>query len=263
MKIIQQPLIMVGLGSTIPFQIPSNYLTEYSFITVFNPTDNSICIYPREVTVPSANACRMRILPYCAITIPILPEIQNGFNVIWSNDQSTQLTTPKNARIFISDENLNYNFSFAPSAEAGGSFISQVDVTDRAARLVGHVDVNSLPAIPAGANTIGAVDVTDRAARLVGHVSVDSLPNVTPIGWTWAKIIATGVGDQQVKGMPGKVAKIFVETSTVVCYLKDGMNQAWMSATGPLGQDFPLPLACLSMIAINFSAPGTAWILYQ
>jgi len=96
------------------------------------------------------------------------------------------------------------------SGPGGGS---TVDVTDRAARVLGHVTVDagsavighvivdsagavsvtSLPSIPAGSAVIGHVivdsgtigisgtvttDPTDRSGRLLGHVTVDTLPSL-------------------------------------------------------------------------------------
>lgn len=63
------------------------------------------------------------------------------------------------------------------------------DVTDRAARLLGHVTVDSLPDVTL-ANPFSG-DVTDRAARLLGHVTVDSLPNVTVSNPTDVSALAT------------------------------------------------------------------------
>lgn len=55
---------------------------------------------------------------------------------------------------------------------------SSLDVTDRAARLLGHVAVDNFPLVQ---SIFGVVDVTDRAARLVGHVVVDNLPVVQSV----------------------------------------------------------------------------------
>lgn len=75
-----------------------------------------------------------------------------------------------------------------------------VDVSDRAARLAGHVTVDGLPAadisdrvarllghvavdgiaqvdvVDEAGRLLGVADVSDRAARLLGHVTVDGLP---------------------------------------------------------------------------------------
>lgn len=81
-------------------------------------------------------------------------------------------------------------------------------------------------------------------------------------GWMWQKVVAAAAGDMTVKAAPGKVAKLYVETATVVVYIKDGTNQAWADVTGAGGQDFPNPLNCGTDIKLNFSAAGMAWILY-
>lgn len=89
------------------------------------------------------------------------------------------------------------------------------------------------------------------------------LTDAEPEGFTWAKAVAAAAGDQTVKATPGKVAKVYIETATVVVYVKDGANQAWTAVTGAAGQDFPAPLACQTDIRLNFSAAGTAWVLYR
>jgi hypothetical protein len=57
-----------------------------------------------------------------------------------------------------------------PAAAASGSV---VDVSDRAARLLGQVSV------PAGVAIVGTIDIADRAGRLVGQVSVPAGVDVT------------------------------------------------------------------------------------
>jgi hypothetical protein len=82
-------------------------------------------------------------------------------------------------------------------------------------------------------------------------------------GWKWKKLTAAAAGDVAVKTGSGLVARLYVETSTVVCFVKDGTNQAWTSVTGAGGQEFQNPLNTNGDISVNFSAAGTAWILYQ
>jgi hypothetical protein len=108
------------------------------------------------------------------------------------------------------------------------------------------VNVQSLPSLPAGTNNIGKVDV-------------NSLPDVNPAGWTWAKVTAAAEGDVTVKASAGKVAML-VNDSTATIMLKDGANQAWKAGEF-IG--YGCPLKCLTSIVVNFSAAGTAWILYQ
>jgi len=64
---------------------------------------------------------------------------------------------------------------------SSGGVAGSVDVTDRAARLVGHVTVDNASLAVTGPLTdtqlrasAVPVDVSDRAARLVGHVTVDN-----------------------------------------------------------------------------------------
>src|SRR5438105_15301256 len=55
-----------------------------------------------------------------------------------------------------------------------------VDVSDRVARLVGHVNIDNFPATQP-VSIAAAVDVSDRVARLVGHVQVDNFPATQPV----------------------------------------------------------------------------------
>lgn len=55
-----------------------------------------------------------------------------------------------------------------------------VDVTDRAARLVGHVNVDNFPASQP-VTIAAAIDVSDRSARLLGHTTVDNFPATQPV----------------------------------------------------------------------------------
>lgn len=57
------------------------------------------------------------------------------------------------------------------------------DVSDRAARLLGHVTVD---------NASLTTDVTDRVARLLGHVQVDNFPATQPVSGTVTANIGTG-----------------------------------------------------------------------
>ncbi len=108
------------------------------------------------------------------------------------------------------------------------------------------INVMSMVPLPAGANNIGKVDV-------------NTLPDVSPAGWTRAKVTAAAAGNVTVKAGPGKVA-LLVNDSTATIMLKDGANQAWK-----VGDfiSYGCPLKCNTSIVVNFSAAGTAWILYQ
>lgn len=58
------------------------------------------------------------------------------------------------------------------------SGLSAIDVTDRSARLLGHVVVDNFPLTQV---VSGTLDVSDRASRLVGHVAVDNFPLFQPV----------------------------------------------------------------------------------
>jgi hypothetical protein len=62
------------------------------------------------------------------------------------------------------------------------SLAAAVDVSDRAARLAGHVTVDNFPATQPVSLATNTPDVTDRAARLLGHVTVDAAPTTAVTG---------------------------------------------------------------------------------
>lgn len=126
------------------------------------------------------------------------------------------------------------------------------------------VNVNALPALPAGTNNIGKVDVNALPAlpagtNNIGKVDINALPDVRPAGWTWAKINAAAAGDVTVKATPGKVAWLLNDSAATIM-LKDGTVQAWKA--GDI-ITYGCPINCLTSIVVNFSAAGTAWILYS
>src|SRR6267142_1991102 len=79
------------------------------------------------------------------------------------------------------------------SGPGGGS---TVDVTDRAARVLGHVTVDTLPSLPSGSNVIGHIIVDSGSIALsaaipagsnvIGHVIVDSVTGTVTVAGTVA-----------------------------------------------------------------------------
>ena len=100
-------------------QIPSNYMQQYPFITIINMTDNSISIYPPHITEPTAGLALYTWGAYQSMTVPIIPSIQNGFSIVWTNPHATNTELLKTAQIIFSANSLGFNQSFAPSFAMG------------------------------------------------------------------------------------------------------------------------------------------------
>lgn len=111
------------------------------------------------------------------------------------------------------------------------------------------------------------VDVIKTVGLKASELNLDANKNlgvkvnndITVSGWTWKKVTASGAGDVTVKPSSGKVA-LLVNDSAATIMLKDGTNQAWK--TGDF-ISYGCPLLCTNSIVVNFSAAGSAWILYQ
>lgn len=113
-KIHEEMLLMTGISGVITLKVPSNMINELLFVTVVNPSDNSVCFYPGSVTEPTPGLCRFRVPPYTTITLPIWNDFQHSnFNILWSNDFGTNPSSTKNARIIFSNNNLMLNLNFS------------------------------------------------------------------------------------------------------------------------------------------------------
>lgn len=147
---------MKGLAGQELIQVPTHLRNkELVFISILNLTDNSLCLYPPEVSQATLGLCRLRIPAQAGITIPLLPELRELINVIWSNDNTTNTDIYKQARVFLTDVNLNINFSMAASADYGKAL--SADVTNRAARELGIVTAADGGVVALGAKADAAV----------------------------------------------------------------------------------------------------------
>ena len=113
-------------------QIPSNYMQQYPFITIINMTDNSISIYPPHITEPTAGLALYTWGAYQSMTVPIIPSIQNGFSIVWTNPHATNTELLKTAQILFSANSLGFNQSFAPSFAMGGNVLYTALVSQQA-----------------------------------------------------------------------------------------------------------------------------------
>lgn len=147
---------MKGLQGYKKIDIPSNYQYEYKFITIINITDNSVCLYPANFTEPLAGASIICTGQYSCVTIPLISDLVMGFNVVWTNPTGSNPDLTKTVKLIFSEENLNYNSSFAPSFVAGGDVFNTAIVADD----VGIAKANQLPRelTPSGNLKIGIVE---------------------------------------------------------------------------------------------------------
>lgn len=180
---IEKVVVMRGEQGYENIPIPSNFTQQYKYLTIWNLTDNSVAIYPPGVSSPTAGLSLVVLGFYSVVTVPITPEMQNGFSLVWTNPNGTNLDKAKTVRLIFSEENLNFNQSFAPSFSMGGNVVNTAVVAPLPAGTakIGQVDVASLPSLPNGSNKIGQVDVASlpplpAGNNNIGNVGVTSLP---------------------------------------------------------------------------------------
>ncbi len=83
-------------------------------------------------------------------------------------------------------------------------------------------------------------------------------------GYTAELITAAGVETIVVKATPGKVARIRVETNGINVTPKNGNDAAWGALTDAAELDLGgTPMQFDTSISLEFSAAGSAWILYK
>jgi hypothetical protein len=83
-------------------------------------------------------------------------------------------------------------------------------------------------------------------------------------GYTAELITAAGAETVVVKATPGKVARIRVVTSGITVTPKDGNAAAWGVLTDAAELDLGgTPMRFDTDIRLEFSAAGSAWILYK
>lgn len=166
---------MKGLQGYQKIDIPSNFQYEYEFLTMINITDNSVCIYPANFTEPQAGASIICAGPYSCMTIPLLSELVMGFNVVWTNPTGSNLNLTKTVQLIFSEENLNYNTSFAPSFTSGGDVINTAVVADD----VGLARANQLPTTLTTNGNLKIALIED----VIGLAKANQLPaTLTPAG---------------------------------------------------------------------------------
>lgn len=84
------------------------------------------------------------------------------------------------------------------------------------------------------------------------------------IEWTPKKVVATGAGNYTVTSGPAVVGRLFVETAGVTVAIYNDTEHVWPGLTGLDEDEFlSAPLHCSKKIVLNFSAAGTAYVLYR
>jgi hypothetical protein len=125
LKVKETSIPMNGASGTQIINVQSNKKREYSFISIVNPTDNIIDIYPQYATdFDGLGFAKFRILPYNSQIFPITQDIAEGFKVKWSNPKGTQ--GPKYARALFTDKQINMNLNMVQSAQVAEDYIQKV-----------------------------------------------------------------------------------------------------------------------------------------
>lgn len=179
MKRLEIKVQMLGVGGSEKITVPSNYVREYPFVTIVNMTDNSACLYPSDINSPTAGMSILCVGLYAAISFPMLPEMQNGFNVVYTNPMGTNLNTIKTCRLIFSDENLVMNQSYVSGFDLSENpttpHIFNVPMT------LANTEYNQL--LPSGTKKISAsIQTNDAAFRLAyrtGLVATPTAPFLT------------------------------------------------------------------------------------
>ena len=120
----QKAVYMQGLTGSEAVKTPSNYQENFKFLSIMNMTDNSVCVYPPNITIPQAGGSVICLGEYMVLTIPIIGSIQDGLSFVFTNPHSTNQDLPKVAQLIWSEENLGYNQSFSPSFTSGGGVVN-------------------------------------------------------------------------------------------------------------------------------------------
>ena len=83
-------------------------------------------------------------------------------------------------------------------------------------------------------------------------------------GYTAKLITAAGAEVKAVKATPGKVVRIRVVTNGINVIPKNGDDAAWGALTDAAELDLGgTPMQFDTSISLDFSAAGSAWILYK
>lgn len=217
-------LLMAGVSAKQEY-VPKGL---YRFVSVHNPTPNTITIYEGLVAAPYSGAKKVGVVtPNTAITFPIT--MAPNFTFAWLDGGGA---TTKEASITFSAENLNIN------TQLGSASASTVTL---AADSVGLARGSQLPATLDGN---GNLKVSQQPSLSIGTV----------------KITAGAAGTQTVKASAGTVFAIRAVGAVVT--LRDNTTDKWENAAGT-GDVFQHPISCGTSIILNFSAAGTAYVQYQ
>lgn len=173
------------------------------------PQDNdSETIFRKRITVSLWNLEHATGGVASSVSISNWPVTQPVTGTFW------QATQPVSGTFWQATQPVS--LAIAPTTPVTGTFwqatqpvslaTNTPDVTDRAARLLGHVTVDSIPTVAVTGSfwqatqpvsgtfwqatqpvslATNAPDVTDRGARLLGHVTVDSAPTTAVTGAFW------------------------------------------------------------------------------
>lgn len=214
----------------------------------------------RQIFVQNNTATDINVLMFRdpnATAIPLQVAVRAGGSIgvpvdFQSFEIYTAQTEPPSDAIPAAGKGGAYDGPGAAGANVTG-YISVLAYDTPMGWFVDGTSVNSNAsisgALPAGTNNIG-------------HVDVDQMPQTDPSGFTWVKVTAAGAAVEQVKAGAGRVAALVADAGNaagVNIYLQDGNNQAWNKGD----YQGPVPISCVTSIQVNFSAAGSAWVLYK
>jgi len=189
---------MGGASGHQAISLPSNYKNTFNFVNISNITDNSMCVYPPHVTEPQAGASIVCLGPYSSMSYPILPQMREGFNIVWTNPGLTNLTVTKSAQVVFSEQSLGFNSSFAPSFTTGGNVqnVSMVKIDPTlltgllANATLQQTAIDKLMAVVT-ALTTGPVPIQLTGSSLSDTEKSDFLPTKTVIDRTTPVLLRT------------------------------------------------------------------------
>lgn len=270
----------------------------YEYLSVINNTDNTIQIFEGQVTAGDEKNTVVTIQPYTSLTVPIGND--QNYTFIYTDGG---LAGVKKADVIFSAENLGYNSSLGPTVSGSIIITAEpATAADNAAglptviKVVGgydganvqaiktdaqgelQIDVLTEPAtaadnavgLPAVVKVVAGFDGANVQALLTNaagalQVGVLVLPVVSlarDAGRTSTKVTAGGAGVQVVSAVAGKVWGIASATAAVTVELRDNAAGKWFVGAQQ-NTMFPVPIACLTNISLNFSGAGDAYIIWE
>jgi hypothetical protein len=245
MKSYNFQLVMDKLSGVLKFEIRPDIRQHVKFFAISNQTKNTLKIYPlfTDISNLAAYPATLNVGQYQSITQPLADAINHGFIIAYTSPDAA----PENLTIYLSDEDINQNQTFAPSFQGAGGIAANVAIDGDT---VGLAKATQLPDAPTGLGNL---------KTSLQEVGAGVILPTNEKGKAWQKVTATAAGEIIVKDAPGVVFALRQDGAGAIT-LHDGAGvQAWK--TGEYAENFPLK--CENSIIVNFDAAGAAWILFE